>query len=62
MSRNIEEIKYQLSRPQRVQNLSVLYATCREALAYIEQLEAAAQNDKPKRGRPAKEVIAPPAD
>lgn len=48
----IAAIKKALALPHRVNSNRVLYATCRAALAYIEQLEA---NSEPKkRGRPAK--------
>ena len=50
----IASLKNALAMPHRVQSSRVLYATCRNALAYIEELEA---NSEPKkRGRPAKVI------
>ena len=48
----IKALKIKLGMPHRVASNRVLQDACRKALLYIEQLEA-----KPKRGRPAKEVI-----
>jgi hypothetical protein len=46
----ITSLKAKLAQPHRVNSDRVLYATCRAALAYIEELEA---GEAPKRrGRP----------
>lgn len=48
----ITNLKAKLAQPHRVHSDRVLYAICRAALAYIEELEA---HTEPKRsGRPAK--------
>jgi len=48
----ITSLKTKLAQPHRVNSSRVLSATCREALAYIEELEA---GEAPKRrGRPPK--------
>jgi hypothetical protein len=53
MTDETEELKAKLAKPHRVASTRVLYATCRAALAYIEELET--QLDAPKRrGRPPK--------
>lgn len=55
----ITSLKAKLALPHKIHSNRVLYATCRAALAYIEELEA---NSEPKRrGRPpkvAQEIIA----
>jgi hypothetical protein len=48
----ITSLKTKLAQPHRVNSTRVLYATCRAALAYIEELEAA--SEPKRRGRPAK--------
>jgi hypothetical protein len=51
----ITSLKGKLAQPHRVNSSRVLYATCRAALAYIEELEA---GEAPKRrGRPPKVPI-----
>lgn len=55
----ITSLKGKLAMPHRVHSDRVLYATCRAALAYIEELEAA--SEPKRRGRPPKvasEIIA----
>jgi hypothetical protein len=48
----VTSLKAKLAQPHRVNSDRVLYATCRAALAYIEELEA---EEAPKRrGRPPK--------
>ena len=48
----ITSLKGKLAQPHRVNSDRVLYAVCRAALAYIEELEA---GEAPKRrGRPPK--------
>jgi len=48
----ITSLKGKLALPHKIHSNRVLYATCRAALAYIEELEA---NSEPKRrGRPPK--------
>jgi hypothetical protein len=51
----INSLKTKLAQPHRVQNSRVLFAACKQALAYIEALEA-----KPKRGRPPKAEVTDP--
>jgi len=53
----ITSLKTKLGQPHRVNSDRVLYATCRAALAYIEELE-----NKPKRGRPAKVIDLAPTN
>lgn len=48
----ITSLKGKLAMPHRVHSDRVLYATCRAALAYIEELEAA--SEPKRRGRPPK--------
>jgi hypothetical protein len=51
----ITSLKGKLAQPHRVNSDRVLYAICRAALAYIEELEA---GEAPKRrGRPPKMPI-----
>jgi hypothetical protein len=57
----ITSLKTKLAQPHRVNSTRVLYATCRVALAYIEELETA--SEPKRRGRPAKmPVTASPPD
>ena len=54
MNEDIDALKAKLAQPHRIRSSRVLFATCRDALAYIEALET--QLDAPKRrGRPPKE-------
>ena len=48
----ITSLKGKLALPHKVHSNRVLYATCRAALAYIEELEAA--SEPKRRGRPPK--------
>ena len=50
----ITSLKGKLALPHKVHSNRVLYATCRAALAYIEELEAA--SEPKRRGRPAKAI------
>ena len=48
----ITSLKGKLALPHKVHSNRVLYAVCRAALAYIEELETA--SEPKRRGRPAK--------
>jgi len=51
----ITSLKGKLALPHKIHSNRVLYATCRAALAYIEELEA---GEAPKRrGRPLKTTV-----
>ena len=55
----ITSLKGKLALPHKVHSNRVLYATCRAALAYIEELEAA--SEPKRRGRPPKLIDLDPA-
>ena len=61
MTEDIAALKAKLAQPHRIRSSRVLFAACRDALAYIDKLEA--EKDAPKRrGRPPKVIADPQED
>lgn len=61
MTEDIAALKAKLGQPHRICSSRVLFAACRDALAYIEKLEAEANTPK-RRGRPPKVTADPQED